>query len=489
VSSSSSVELEPDDDHPDLEAQRRSLDRSLCFFLGPEQTAVGRVELRLKEVTPTLRGDRGIGLQLMDQDPVEAEFKSGPCLSVRLVCYRIRDPETGEVHVPSKAHRLAVRSFLERAFPISELQWSETTVEPPAGFCPPYSDEGTTLANPGRAWQEKFDLACAHLMAIRARELEDEQDPRTLYYGLVYHPTQFFVGAVSDVPLSVHNDVVGLGPAEESDGSYAGHELAHMLGRLHPGIGEGQTREDTDFPEDYGGRLSSARTKHHGFDMGDATHPPGVLPYDQWFDLMTYGEPLWVSAYTYRGLLEILRREEKDARERSPAVLANAAGEESYLHVIGTYELTKGAPKGRLAHVFPGRFGMPGPAKEPGRVMVIGRDDAGKELVAARIELKQAAAKDLGRDTGAFHVTVENREGLSSLELVVDGTVADVMEPGHRTRETATLGKDTVTVERATDEREPSLLRIAWPEGYSRRLTHTVQARKAVPGAPQGYRI
>ena len=275
VSSGSSIELQPDEDRPDLEAQRRSLERSLYFLLEPEQTAIGRVELRLKEVTPILRGDREIGLQVLDHDPVWADFKEGPSLSVRLVCYRVRDPATGDVHMPTTAHRFAVRSFLERAFPISELRWSEITVEPAPGFCPPYSDEGTTLADPGRAWQEKFDLACAHLMAIRARELEEDQDPETLYYGLVHHPTEFFVGAVSDVPPNARYDVVGIGPAEASDGSYAGHEIAHMLGRLHPGTGEGQTREDSQFPDDYGGRLSSAAERHHGFDVGDATHPPG----------------------------------------------------------------------------------------------------------------------------------------------------------------------------------------------------------------------
>ena len=483
VCSGSSIELQPDEDHPDLEAQRRSLERSLYFLLEPEQTAIGRVELRLKEVTPILRGDREIGLQVLDHDPVRADFKEGPSLSVRLVCYRVRDPATGDVHMPTTAHRLAVRSFLERAFPISELRWSEITVEPAPGFCPPYSDEGTTLADPGRAWQEKFDLACAHLLAIRARELEEDQDPETLYYGLVHHPTEFFVGAVSDVPPDARYDVVGIGPAEASDGSYAGHEIAHMLGRLHPGTGEGQTREDSHFPDDYGGRLSSAATRHHGFDVGDATHPPGVLPYDQWFDLMTYGEPLWVSAYTYRGLLKALRERDR-VRKRKRAEFASKAEGKPYLHVIGTYELTRGAPKGRLAHVFPGGIAALAPAAKPGRVMVIGRDDAGRELFTSPIGLKQAAATDLGRDTGAFHVVVGNQAGLSALELVVDDIVVDVLEPGHRTREMPVLGKDLLTIERATDEWKPRLLTIAWPEAYSRRLTHTVQARKAGTGAP-----
>src|SRR4051794_14090256 len=166
IQSSSALELQPDGHHPDLETQRRSLERSLCFFLEPEQEVQGSVELRLKKVTPTLQADRKIGLKVLDHSGVTAEFKKGPTLSVRLVCYRVRNPDNGTVHTPNAVHRFAVKSFLERAFPISELRWSELTVEPPAAFCPPYSDIRTTLADPGRMWQEKFDLACAHLMAI-----------------------------------------------------------------------------------------------------------------------------------------------------------------------------------------------------------------------------------------------------------------------------------------------------------------------------------
>ena len=78
---------------------------------------------------------------------------------------------------------------------------------------------------------------------------------------------------------------------------------------------------------------------------------------------MTYGEPLWVSAYTYRGLLKACGagREEEEAGE-------SAKGPEGkpYLHVIGTYDLTKGAPKGRLAYVFPGRIESLAPAGRRG---------------------------------------------------------------------------------------------------------------------------
>jgi hypothetical protein len=473
VASESSVVLRRDGDHPALEEQRRSLERSLWFPLTGDQASVGRVELHLKKVTPTLHGDPD--LEVMNHPPTEVDFQPGPTLRVRAVALRVRDPDTGEAHVPNAGHRYAFRSYLERAFPISQVQWSEIAIDAAPNFAPPYAEAGASPAHPGRAWQAKFDLACAHLMAIRAREVEAGEDSRTHYYGLVYHPRDFFVGAVADVPAVPRPDIVGIGPAESGDGSYAAHELAHTLGRLHPGHGPDQSPEDPDFPEDYNGMLSSAREGHHGFDVGDATQRPRVLPYDHWHDLMTYNDPQWVSAYTYQGLLERLLAEQQVARGGRPG---------DYLHVIGTYSFGNGEIGGSLTHVFPGSFRLPAPVEDQDRVVVIGRDDSDATLFEVKVERKRRAATDLPRGSSAFHITVPNDHRLAKLELWVDSRLVDARAhasvspaPG------ATLNLDGVKVRvpSASDE-DPYLLAIAWPERYDPDLAHTVQARKVGKG-------
>ena len=471
IESAWSVELRKDGHHPRLEDQRHSLDRSLCFFLDGAQVEPGQVELCLRRVTPTLRGDRDVGIEV-GQQPAQADFWPGPTLSVRVVCLRVRDPRTNQMHEPNAGHRYAMRSFVERAFPVSRVQWSETTLDAATGFEPPYSDGGSSLADPGRTWQEKFDVACAHLMAIRARELEDGEDRATRYYGVVHHPTDFFVGAVSDVPATARPDIVGVGPADGSDGSYAGHELAHMLGRLHPGFGSGQSKEDREFPSAYKGRLSSAMEGHYGFDVGDATQRPRVLPFDHWYDLMTYGEPLWVSAYTYKGLLRGLQEERAEPEKRTR--------EGDYLHVVGTYDLTKGATKGTLAYVFPGRIKSLASVETRDHVVAVGRDERENTLFEANVELKRAAAIDMPRDSGAFHITVGRHERLSRLELWVDHHLACTLAPSSTPRDAKAQVRARILSPSSGDD--SYRLGIAWPEWYGRQLSHTVQARRAGDG-------
>jgi hypothetical protein len=476
VESASSVELRRDGDHPSLEDQRRSLARSLCFFLTDDQVRPGRVELSLKKVTPTLLGD--IRAELLQHRPTAVEFQPGPTLRVRAVCLRVRDPQTNKVHAPNAGHCDALRSYLERAFPVSEVQSSAITIDAAATLKPPYSDAASSPAHPGPTWQEKFDIACAYLMAVRAREIDEGEDQRTHYYGVVHHPTDFFVGAVSDVPSASRPDVVGVGPVESGDGSYAAHELAHALGRLHPGYGPGQSREDPDFPEAYEGKLSSAVDGHHGFDVGDATQRPRVLPFDHWYDLMTYGEPLWVSAYTYQGLLERLRQEDQQ--------FAKNPTKGNYLHVIGTYSFADADKKGNLAYVFPGKVKSPAAVGLQDRVAVIGKSENEAQLFRVNVELKRAAATDLPRDSGAFHITVNHDDRLRKLELWVDGELVDSIAQGSAPH-VALAAVDPSRVKiilPAPSEEDPYLLAIAWPEQYSRDLLHTVQARRAGRNEP-----
>jgi hypothetical protein len=464
IRSEASVVLRPDGAHPELEDQRRRLESSLWFLLSESQTRAGRVEVWLKQVTPTLQDDPDF--EVIDHAPIRVDFEPGPTLRVHTVGLRVRDPRTNETHAPEAWHHYAFRSYLERAFPASRVQWSEIAIDAAAGFAPPYAEAGASPTHPGPIWQAKFDLACSHLMAIRAREVDAGEDHRTHYYGLVHHPRDFFVGAVADVPAAPRPDIVGIGPAE-SEGSYAAHELSHTLGRLHPGHGPGQTVEDPKFPVDYHGRLSSDRERHHGFDVGDATQRPRVLPYDHWHDLMTYNDPQWVSAYTYRGLLERLRKEDDQVAEPAAGRL---------LHVIGTYSFANGKIGGSLGYVFPGRLRSPAPAEEDERVVVIGRDGKGVLLFKTKVELKRKAATDLPRDSGAFHITVPSEQGLTKLELWVDGRLVDAYA-GALPAAPPTAAPGVRIVRPSPTNDDPYLLAIAWPERYDRELTHTVEAK------------
>jgi hypothetical protein len=462
-----------DDDHACIAAQRRFLGRSFDFRLGPDQIKEGQLWIRLKRVTPTLVGDPEVLVQNSDYQ-VGVDFKRGPTLRVRAVGLRVRDPRTGDVHSPKPGHFESLRSYLERAFPVSKVEWSEITVDAAAGFGPPYSDETTTIADPGPVWQAKFDIACAQLMAIRAHDIVEGTDPRTHYYGMVYHPNDSFVGAVSNVPANARPDVVGIGPAVLEDGSSGAHELAHALGRLHPGFGEGQSAEDPDFPAQYRGRLSSSDSPedhpHHGLDIGDSVERPRVLPFDEYYDLMTYRQPLWVSAYSYRGLLERLREEEELIGESAPK-----GASEGYLQIVGTYNIDK--KEGTLSHVFPVRAGPLAAEEAERRVVVVAKDADGKTLFESNAELKLPAAADLPKNSSAFQVTVPAPGRLSSLDLKLDNQVV-----ASRSLTSAPMGAGSLVpsvelLPPVTSPDDPYVLKITWPEPYDLDWRHTVQAR------------
>ena len=306
-------------------------------------------------------------------------------------------------------------------------------------------------------------------MAIRTQEIEAGRDPATRYYGLVYHPTEFFVGAVSDVPAISRPDIIGIGPAEAGDGSYAAHELCHMLGRLHPGYGPDQTHEDAEFPSDYEGHLSSPRERHHGFDSGDALQRPRVMPFDRYFDVMTYENPLWISAYTYKALLRRLLDEEANppARTRGGRLL----------HVIGTYKLSGKASSGSLAYVFPGTIGSLAGFESRAHVVVVGLDEVGGRLFEKNVELKRSSAVDLPRDSGAFHVSVEQSDRLRTLELRVDNVRVDTLAAAAPSRGGPGEAPGVEIIPPRVDG-APYLLAISWPGSQSAERAVTVQARR-----------
>jgi hypothetical protein len=475
-----------DDDRSYIASRRRFLDRSLNFRLSKDQIGEGKVEFRLIRVTSTLPGNPEVVVENHDHK-LEVNFERGPILRVRAVGLRVRDPQTGHVHAPKPWHFESLRSYLERAFPVSKVEWSQVTVDAPAGFEPPYSSGRASKGNPGPVWQERFDKVCAQLMAIRARDVDEGADRRTHYYGMVYHPNHFFVGAVSNVPTSPRPDIVGVGPAEMEDGSWGAHELAHALGRLHPGFCDKQSPEDPDYPAEFRGKLSSSDADgyhlHHGLDVGDSIVAPRVLPSDECYDLMTYCRPLWVSAYTYTGMLNRLRQEEELVEEGKPA---HKGGVGEYLQIVGTYNIEK--KKGALSYVFPVSRKSPAAEETEPSVVVVGMTVEGETLFESNVELKRKKAKDLAQNSGAFQITVPLSAALSRLELRVDGRpvaahalgapVSSALAKARNSPALSTLAEGAVKLSPpVTSPDDPYLLNIAWPTPYDPGVRYTVRAR------------
>ncbi|MFO1323636.1 MAG: hypothetical protein U1F15_06190 [Burkholderiales bacterium] len=302
---SNSIVLDPAAPHP-VNARRLDTDHSLQFQLPAAAVAAGKLKLRLKRLS--ILGGADIPLQ----GPVswQVTFRKAPPLRVRVIGLRYRNAQ-GATRSPEAIHFTYLRSFLARAYPVADVQWSQAVVD--ADFTAPF-DANTVLA------------ANAQLAAIRSREVSSGTHPLTHYYGLVDDAggQNFMRGRAFDVPAEPRPDTVASGPAGTPGGFagdhdlsyadwYGAHEIGHTFGRFHPGFPVGQQdRSDTNFPF-FNGQLADPDDRYVGFDFGDPAlgFDMKVLPGQQWHDIMTYADNQWMSQYTYEAILERLVAESK----------------------------------------------------------------------------------------------------------------------------------------------------------------------------------
>lgn len=231
---------------------------------------------------------------------------------MRLVMYRIGYPDSnsdngianGTILWPENWQVEQTYSWLERAYPIDNLQVIERTMQL-SGNVP---DDGRVING--------------ILATLRAIDFINT----ALGIGFV-HPNSHYYGLASDVGKFMRgwgwsNPPVASGPTGTSrwanpssssywddDGTYGdwytGHELGHTFGRGHPGPGSascGHSSSDQNYPYALA-RISGDQTGPqalYGFDFGS---PRRVYEPD-WSDVMSYCDFQWISDYTYEAILD-----------------------------------------------------------------------------------------------------------------------------------------------------------------------------------------
>lgn len=270
-------------------------------------------------------------------------------------------------YLPAQIEFDYMQSFLKRTFPISKLIWNETIIDADPAFEPPFRFSDNKSVQ--RSWKSKVNASFMQLMAIRVRNIGANMDSKiaknndinqlTHYYGMVSDPFGIFDGDSSDVPtIDPQPEVVSVGQAETHSGYYGAHELAHTLGRLHPGFPvDEQLREayENDRPpffhdkglisQDCSSTKVNANCGHVGLDYGDGKNPMRILPGNKWYDLMTYEDNLWISSYTYDALIERIRIENK-----LPLSENDLKAGENNICIIGEYDVEK--KRGSFRYVF-----------------------------------------------------------------------------------------------------------------------------------------
>jgi len=329
------------DSSTDINAKRRDINASFNFELPSEWIVPGVVHFEISslyiEDNQTLLPCDGCDNVDHSFLPIYVHFVQAPAVRVKLenVTYTETQNGTSTSFTPRAADDSLLISWLKRAYPTDQVLTSTGSITNVTGT----PDKNFTC-----------NTINATLGQVRAIEVANGVDSRTKYYGLVSDSGGFMRGCSPSAPSTVGSGPSGT-PASagynwDTDASFAdwygGHELGHQYGRKHPGYSTcssvAQGKDDPNYP--YAGGLISGPDLHNfGFDTGDSTNniQEQVYAPDVWSDVMTYNCNVWISDYTYLGILQNLKDLEKN--QSSSVVAKHSSG--NNLLVSGTINLTK----------------------------------------------------------------------------------------------------------------------------------------------------
>jgi hypothetical protein len=398
-------------------------------------------------------------------------FQTAVPIRVHIIGVRYHSPGAPNViFEPAPIDYALIQSWLGRAYPVSQVVWSQTSIDWPGS--PPWP-----AANAPALETWGSDQVNPFISAIRAQDVAAGTDHRTHYYGLAADGGGFMRGW-SVTPSTPDPTAVGSGPAGsntwgwDTDGSYAdwytGHELGHTFGRQHPGFCN-QDKADVAFPYP-NGQIANNIGDFVGYDPGDSTHSiaPQALPGVKWHDVMTYCDFQWLSQYTYEAIYHRLVSEDALPRSGPGGILAagqptsgpnpSADGGASMtqlsgIHVVARVNQTKGngqfrfvTPVALAANVLPAHAPQTpqGPAGYILRVLKGGAAQA-TDFPAA---LRRDSCGDLSDTdvTGSVEAILPNDPAAVAIELRYDNQLLDTFTPGAEPAEPTDIRPATAAV-------------------------------------------
>ncbi|MGR7026262.1 hypothetical protein [Geodermatophilus sp. URMC 62] len=445
----------------ELRSRRLDLAYSLNFLLPAQCTGPGPLWLRMGRVLRTTGSPLP---SLAGLTTRSVTFGAPVPLRMRLVRVRYSTGTPPVTHEPSTTDTTLIASWLRRAYPISRLHLSSSTVT-------------ATAAAPFGAAQVN-----AQLLALRAIDVSTGTDARTHYYGMVADSGFFMRGLASGIPQTPQPGTVASGPTGPStfgwdgDGSYGdwygGHELAHTLGRFHAEFCGAAGGAPYPFPN---GQLSDADDRFVGIDVGDPALglPLRVLPGTTSHDVMTYCDNQWLSSFTYGGVhARLVAEDALPAGSAAPETLGAASGEErAGMRIVAALDLTRA--EGTIVSVLPDDPAGGDEAEDTGaatpeaadgaaRVSVRIRDAAGEVLDERPVTFRPSVCEDPDDDlTGVVDSVVPSVEGAAQVELLVDGQPVAAEAVGGQTGDVGEL-----LTSRAAGAGEPGgPLEVRWDTG------------------------
>jgi len=424
-----------------LRSKREDLRLSLNFVLPKDLIVTGKIKIKVGALKKATTG-ANVTCSNCAATEVSVEFRDSVPLRIRLIKLRYKFGNPAVNQMATARDLACIKSWLKRAYPVSEVTASDVTVD--ANFGPPFDREDDT---------NDCDDANAQLSALRNLDINGGMDRRSHYYGLVADGGGFMRGCANVIPASPNPAAVASGPTGpddfgwDKDGSYGdwytGHELGHTFGRKHIGSGCGETDDDPDYPFPKG-RLSGAKGEFVGIDVGDRTLgvPMTIKPGVKWHDVMSYCENQWISSYTYAALLKRLLAEAKlgagdagDSDEAGAGTEALAAADSlevkmesgKFLNVVGTVNLTK--RRGKIKYVNPVSTVLSPQPEKNSQVRIRVKDADGNEIKEYPAAVKLNTCSERGKaKKGVVDTVLPFHQNARILELIIGGKTVDVFK-------------------------------------------------------------
>jgi hypothetical protein len=405
-----SVDVDPN--QTELVPKRDDIAKSLIFRLPPAWLAAGALELRVSALTSNDAAMACANCATLIQS---VSFREVPALRLRVLGLGYGAGSPATQREPTELDYELIASWLKRAFPISSLSMTSATIS------------STT------PWPFPCETANAQIAAVRALDIGNGTDHRTHYHGLVRDGEEMMRGCASAAPDTPAPETVSSGPTGfgryswDRDGSYGdwytGHELAHALGRKHPGSGCGESADDPNVPI-RDGQISDDDGHYVGLDVGDPARNIrlAALPGLNWHDVMTYCDRQWLSAYTYSAILERLVAEGGSLTADGKRASDGSVVTGDLVSVVATVNLSRGTVV--LASVARVGRGLANKAPDNSPASIRFVDARGQVLAEHRVVLRPSTDAAPGQDRMALiDAAVPLVPGVTQLQVILSGIV------------------------------------------------------------------
>ncbi len=311
--------------------KRENINNSLNFLL-PEGACSGEVDVTLDGLYADI-GENSYSVNIGTSANRSVSFEKAPPLRLRVIGLRHKDQEDPDCpEQPRQIDYDLIKSWLGRAFPVPDVEFSRIVTDTPRNFSTPF------INHRFKVWAQvaairHLDMAfgsidrrthyyglaidhrrmdsdenykeCCHTFLKGAGELEFYADPTLVAAGPTGTPWVTKVGPGGEET----QDRIDLITAWDNDASfgdwYAAHELGHNLGRLHTFI------PISGYPY-ANGKIGDTGRPYIGFDVGDESLnlERQAMPYNKYSDVMSYNLFRWVSDHTYKAILTRLKEED-----------------------------------------------------------------------------------------------------------------------------------------------------------------------------------